>query len=259
MLDKIIQSKDGSLLLMSILIMAGMVTGASSFAVITMQNLKQSISVDNGIRAYYAAESGVEDALFEIRKNETAITSMSSSGSLSNAGTWDRTIAKDVQSLTKDIDKNDFWEINLFDADSSLSSLSNPIKSIKLAWTGIGTEWVQVQIIPWSTSGTIGDPSEQVFPSASNLAIVNLLDSTSALYRVRIKALYSDISDMTVTAYSALNAAQGSQVNIPGFITLHATGEFSRTNQVIRAQMPHKSPLGGNFGYVLFSEESLIK
>ena len=258
MLDKIIQSKDGSLLLMSILIMAGMVTGASSFAVITMQNLKQSISVDNGIRAYYAAESGIEDALFEIRKNETAITSMSSSGSLSNAGTWDRTIAKDVQSLTKDIDKNDFLEINLFDADSSLSSLSNPIKSIKLAWTGIGTEWVQVQIIPWSTSSTIGDPSEQVFSSASNPAIVNLLDSTATLYRVRIKVLYSDISDITVTAYSGLNAG-GVQVNIPGYLTIYSTGEFSRTNQVVRAQMSHRAPLSGNFGYVLFSEESLIK
>jgi len=258
MLDKILKSNEGSLLLMSILIMASMVTAASSFSVITMQNLKQSISIDNGIRAFYSAESGIEDALYEIRKNETEISSISLSGSLSNSASWDRTIAKDIQQLTQDIDKNDFWEINLYDADSSLSSLSNPIKSIKLSWTGDDSEWVEAQIIPWTTGGTIGTPTEQLFSSASNPAIVNLLDSTSNLYRVRLKALYSDITDMTITAWSELNAS-GNQVNIPGFLTIYSIGEFSRTNQSLRAQMSHRAPLSNNFGYVLFSEESLVK
>jgi len=258
MLDKILKSNQGSLMLMSILIMASMVTAASSYGVIAIQNIRQSISVDNGIRAYYTAESGIEDALYEIRKNETSLSSMDSSGALSNTGTWDRVITKDIQQLTKDILKNDFWEVNLYDADFSLSSLSNPIKSIKLAWTGTGSEWIEVQIIPWTSTGSIGTPTEQLFSSASNPAIVNLLDSTSTLYRIRVKALYSDIADMTITAHSGLNAG-GSQVDIPGFLTIYSTGEFSRVNQVVRAQMPHRAPLSGNFGYVLFSEEDLIK
>ena len=218
------KNHEGSLLLMSILILSGIVASASSFAVITMQNLKQSISIDNGIRAYYAAETGAEDALWEIRKNETPISELDGDigGILNSSGTWSRTVDKTITQLTKDIAKNDFWEINLFDADSSLSALSNPIKSVQLSWAGSGSEWVQVQIMPWDSNGAIGTPSEKIFSASSNPAIVNLQDSSNSLYRLRIKALYSDISDMTITAYSNIDKG-GSQVHIPGFLTIYST------------------------------------
>lgn len=253
-----LRDQQGSLLLMSILILSGIMTAASSFGIITIQNLRQSVLIDNGVRAFYAAESGIEDGLYELRKNETAVASMGASGALSNAATWDRTVATDIQSLTRDLDENDTWEISLFDPDSSLSSLASTVKSLKLAWTGSGSEWVQAQIIPWTTSGTLGAPSTQLFSAASNPATVNLQDASTVLYRVRIKALYGGITDMTVKAYSGLNLG-GSQVDVPGYITMYSTGEYSLSNQVVRAQMPHRPPLSGQFGYVLFSEEDLIK
>jgi len=245
-------------MLMSILILSGITTAASSFGILTIQNLRQSVLVDNGLRAFYAAESGIEDGLYELRKNETVVSSMASSGALSNGGTWDRTVATDIASLTQDVDEHDTWEISLYDPDSSLSSLTNTVKSLKLAWTGSGSEWVHAQIIPWTTLGTLGAPSTQLFSAASNPATINLQDASSVLYRVRLKALYGDITDMTVTAYSGLNLG-GSQVDIPGYITMYATGEYSLANQVVRARFPHRSPLSGQFGYVLFSEEDLIK
>jgi len=243
---------------MSLLILSGMVTAASSFAVISLSNLQQSILIDNGIRAFYAAESGVEDGLYELRHNETAVSSLNLSGSISNGGTWTRTVNTTMQQLTQDVDTNDFWEINIYDPDASLSSISSPIKSLRLAWTGSGSEWVEVQITPWNTAGALGAPTTQIFSSVSNPAIVNLQDTTATLYRVRIKALYSDITNMTVTAYSGLNAG-GSQVSIPAYITMYVTGLYSRVNQVVRAQLPHRAPIGGQFGYVLFSEQDLIK
>lgn len=251
-------SQEGSLLLMSILILSGMITAASSFGVISLSNLRQSILVDNGIRAYYAAESGVEDGLYELRRNETAVASLGSSGSLSNGSTWTRTTAATIQSLARGINENDTWEINLYDPDASLAPLAATVKSLRLGWTGSGSEWIEVQITPWTTSGTLGTPTTQAFSAASNPATVNLQDATTALYRVRIKALYAGVTSMTATAYSGLNLG-GSQVNIPGYITMYSTGAYSRANQVVRAQMPHRPPMSGQFGYVLFSEEDLIK
>ncbi|MEK7188924.1 MAG: hypothetical protein AAB671_00240 [Patescibacteria group bacterium] len=248
----------GSLLLMSILILSGIITAASSFGIVTIQNLRQSALTDNGLRAFYAAESGIEDGLYELRKNETAVASMDASGALSNAATWDRTVATTIQSLTQALDENETWEISLFGPDASLSALASTVKSLKLAWTGTGSEWVEVQITPWTTTGTLGTPSTQTFSAASNPATVNLQDTGTALYRVRIKALYANITSMTVTAYSGLNLG-GLQVNIPAYITMYATGEYSLANQVVRARMPHRPPLSGQFGYVLFSEEDLIK
>ncbi len=253
-----IKSKQGTLLLMAILILAGMITAASSLAIITMNNLNQAILVDNGIRAFYSAESGVEDALYEIRKDETPISELPSSGSLSSGAQWDRDIEVSIQQMEFDIEENDFQYIDLYDPDTSLSPLDDTIKSLRIEWVGDGSEWLEVQIVPWITDGTIGVPSGQLFSAASNPAVVNLQDSPSTLYRVRIKALYSDIKDVTVRAYSGLNLG-GSRVNIPGFLTIYSTGEFSRTNQVVRAMMPHRGALSGQFGYVLFSEEDLIK
>jgi hypothetical protein len=257
-LKQALLNKRGSLLLMSILILSGMITAASSFGVLTLQNLKQSILIDNGVRAFYAAESGVEDGLYELRRKETTVTSMDTTGSLSNTGTWSRSITTNIQSLTQNIDENDVWHIDLFDADTSISALSTAIKSIKLSWTGTGSEWIEVQITPWDTTGAIGTPTTQIFSSASNPATVNLIDSSTTLYRIRIKSLYADITNMSVTAYSGLNAG-GSQVNIPGYITMYSTGAFSRANQVVRAQMPHRASLSGQFGYVLFSEDDITK
>ncbi len=252
------RSQEGSLLLMSILILSGMITAASSFGVISLSNLKQSILTDNGARAFYAAESGVEDALYELRKNETAVASLASSGSLSNGGTWTRTVSTTIQSITRDIKKNDFFEVDLYDPDASLSSLGAPARSLKLAWSGSGSEWVEVQVASWTTSGTLGTPSTQTFSATSNPATVNLPDASTALYRVRIKALYGDITGMALSAYSGLNLG-GSPVSIPAYLTVYATGAHSRANQVVRAQMPHRPPLSGQFGYVLFSEQDLIK
>ncbi len=252
------QRQNGSILLMSLLIMSGIVISASTIGIITIQNLQQSILVDHGILSHYAAESAAEDALYEIRKNNTSVSSISLSGNLYNTASWTRSITSTVPLVSGYIKKNDFLHIDLYNPDSSLTSLANPIRSILLSWTGSGSEWVEVQIISWSSSGVFGAQSTQLFSSASNPAVVNLQDSSSIFYRVRIKALYADISNMTITAYSALNAS-GSTVDIPARINMLATGSFGRSKQSLRVTMPQRSPLSGLFGYVIFSEEDLIK
>lgn len=257
-LKQAINSEQGSLLLMSMLILSGIVTAASTTGIVTIQNLRQSIAVDQGLVAFYAAESSIENGLYELRKKETAVSALPASGTLTNTATWERTVTNTVPSLESDISRNDFWEINLYDPDNSLSVLSNPIKSIKIAWTGPGTEWLEAEVEPWTTGGVLGSPVKSLFSSASNPAVVNLQDATTVLYRLRLKALYSNITDATITAWSGLDGG-GSQVNIPAQITMIATGSFRRTKQAVRATMPHRSPLSGVFDYVLFAEDDLVK
>lgn len=255
---KRLATQEGSLLLMSMLILSGIVTAASTMGIVTIQNLRQSIAIDQGLVAFYAAESGIEGGLYELRKKETAAASLPLAGTLTNTATWNRVITTTLPSLQKDIAKNDFWEINLYDADNSLSPLASPIKSVKIAWTGPGTEWIEAEVEPWTTGGVLGTPVKSLFSSASNPAVVNLQDATTVLYRLRIKALYSNLTAVTVTAWSGLNAS-GSQVNIPAQVTMIATGAFRRTKQAVRATMPHRSPLSGIFDYVLFAEDDLVK
>lgn len=257
-LKLVTKSESGSLLLMSMLILSGIVTAASTMGIVTIQNLRQSIAVDQGLVAYYAAESGIEGGLYELRKKETAAASLPLSGTLTNTATWARSIATTLPSLQKDIKQNDFWEVNLYDADASLSPLASPIKSVKIAWTGPGTEWIEAEVEPWTAAGVLDTPVKSLFSSTSNPAIVNLQDATTVLYRLRIKALYSNLTGVTVTAWSGLNAS-GSQVSIPAQVTMISIGSFRRTKQAVRALMPQRGPLSGVFDYVLFAEEDLVK
>lgn len=253
-----LKSQSGSLLLMSMLMLAGIITAAGTMGIITLQNLQQSIAVDQGIVSFYAAESGVEDGLYELRKKETAVASIPLSGTLNNTASWSRTITSTVESLTKDIAKNDFWEINLYDPDSSLSPLSVPIKSVTIAWQGSGVEWIEAEVDSWTATGDLIEPVKTFIPGASNPGVVNFPSATTAVHRLRLKALYGNITDMTVTAFSELDGA-GSRVPLPAQITLFSTGSFSRTKQALRATMPQRSPLSNVFDYVIFSEESLVK
>lgn len=251
-------SEQGSLLLMSMLILSGIVTAAGTVGILTLQNLRQAVNVDQAGIAYYAAESGVEDGLYELRKKETAVASLSASGALSNSATWARSVINTSPTLTKTVAQNDFWEVNLYDPDASLSPLSAPIKSVRLAWTGAGPEWLEAGVTAWNTSGDILPPETQLFSSASNPALINLQDLTSVLYRLRLKALYGDLTDLTITAFAALNGAGGG-VNIPAQLEVTATGSFNDVKQALRATMPHRAPLSGVFEYVIFTEDSLIK
>jgi len=250
------QDQRGSVLLLSLLIMASTLTAASSFGIITIQNLRQSGSVDNGIRAYYAAESAVEDGLYEIRKNLTAVSGMAPTGSLSNGGAWSRSITTTVNQITSSISENDFIYLDLYDPDDSL--VSKNIKQLVLTWSGAGS-WLEVQIAPWKgslwTDSNLGAPTAQVYSVTQSPKTVTLNSLNSLLYRVRLKALYADIDAITVSAKDE----SGADAPIPAQITMYGTGEFSRANQVVRATMPQRSPLSGVADYVLFIEEDLIK
>ena len=258
----LIHTQEGSLLLMSMLVLSGIASAAGTVSILTLQNLRQAVNVDQAGLAYYAAESGVEDSLYELRKKETSVAALLApgfaTGSLSNSATWTRSIVSASPTLTKTVARNDFWEVNLYNPDASLSALAAPIKSVRLAWTGAGPEWLEVEIAAWDTDGNILPSTTQLFSSASNPALVNLQNLTTVLYRLRLKALYGDLTDLTVTAFADLNGV-GAPVDIPAQINITATGSFNDVKQALRATMPHRSPLSGVFEYVIFTEDDLIK
>lgn len=244
---------------MSILILTGIVSAASTLGIITLQNLRQANDIDFSLTAFYAAESGVEDGLYDIRRGEAALASLSLNGVLSNDSSWQRTILGTQEFLTKErIAQNDFWQIDLYDPDVSLSPLFNAVKSLQIDWQGGGAEWLEVEYSPWFADGALGNPVSTLFNAQSKPAIVNLQDANNVLYRVRIKSLYAEITDITVRAYNKLNAG-GAQIDIPAQVTLLSTGQYGRTAQAVRATMPQRTPLSGAFSYVIFTEEDLLK
>lgn len=251
----------GSILLMTLLVLSAIVTAAGTVSIITVQHIRNSSLIDDGVRAFYAAESGIEHGLYAIRKQEISAASIATaSGALSNGGTWDRIITSTVASLASDIAEDDTWQVDLYNPDDSLSQLDTAIQSITINWdhdAAGGSEWVLATIVPWDAgTGTPGIPTAQLFSAVSANPMVNL--SAAQVHRVRIKALYADVQDVAITAYDQTNGA-GSVVNIPASITMYSTGEYAQANSVVRATMPQKTPLSGVFNFVLFAEEDVYK
>lgn len=256
MLKAIKNSQSGSLLLMSILILTGLLSAAGTIGLITLKNLQQANLTDSGLMAIYAAESGVEDALYELRKLGTPAGSIGG-GSLDNLATYTRTVTTLHESINRlSLDKGDSWHIDLISPNGTLAALDNPIKSLLITWQSSGAAWLEVQVTPWDTSGNLGTPITNILDPASS-GIVNLLAGDTILYRVRVKPLYENITNVVVKAYSSFDA--GNQVDLPGQNIILSTGSFGRAKQSLRATMPQRAPLSGAFDYVLFTESDLVK
>jgi len=78
-------------------------------------------------------------------------------------------------------------------------------------------------------------------------------------YRVRIKPLFGDLSDLTVIPYNQ-EGAEGSVVeDLPSQVEIKSIGTLGTFKQALTARVPWKVPLFGLYDYVLFSEGDIIK
>ena len=64
-----IQTKKGSALMLALFMLAGMLVVAMGIGNIVISGIKTSRVQTDSTKAFYAAESGIEKTLFEIRKN----------------------------------------------------------------------------------------------------------------------------------------------------------------------------------------------
>lgn len=67
---RMIQKKDGVVLLLALLMITGVLASAAIFATILLRDIQQTRLLDHSIQAYYLAESGAERALYQTRKLE---------------------------------------------------------------------------------------------------------------------------------------------------------------------------------------------
>ena len=64
------KNNQGSILLLAMLVMAGVVTVSLGTTTLIIAEIQQSVKLDQSVVAYYAAESGVERSLFQARKKQ---------------------------------------------------------------------------------------------------------------------------------------------------------------------------------------------
>lgn len=271
--------QSGNVLLLALLVMAGIMTASLAIGAIVLNEIRQARNVDFLIVAYYAAESGVEQALYKFRKEEAVIncpagecdangfctlgdreSCIRSDGVLGNQAAWERTVDNKELQIYGKIKKDDSFQVDLYDPDGASAAGT---ESVKIEWTpqciSPATSNIEVSYIAGDPTTGWSAASEKRFKySALVSPVINNGFVSTKSYRVRIKALYCDISNLVFTAWANDNAAVP-QVQIPARIVLNSRGKYSTLRQAIKMTMPRRSPMSGLYDYVLFSECSLVK
>lgn len=264
MYDNNYKNQEGSIMVISVLIMSIMSVVVFALSTLLMRQIDFSQNLDNATLAYYGAESSMEEALYDARKQD--IVTLEQEGEFTNNVTWKREITPVQENIVyPKIEKNTFIELDLFDVeDPSCSSFESTgvacnWESMNIDWEGAGS--IQLTITSWETAATIDvDPEnieEDRYISASSPWLLNDLQAFKN-YRIKIKALYDTVENVTVTLYDEDNAS-GSIVSIPNFLTITGQGSYRKNKQALRVRIPRQAPLSSLFDFVIFSEDDIVK
>lgn len=268
---KIINQKKGSVLLLALLVMTGIVTISLATGTLIVNEIRQSSQLDHATVAFYAAESAVERGLYQIRKQNSAVTAINQLTALLNNDASYAIVAQDSEdSVNKTLVQDETSQLDLYEP-YSLNPLNPAIKSLRFDWTGAGS-WLEIRWIPWTSSGALAPNTNQgrYISSADSPYVVNLDAATNYLYKVRITARQAQATNLSITAYSEVDPTvncvplTSCQINIPGRIKIKGVGEYPNnlagaSKQAILVSLPQISPLSGLYDYVLFSEEEIKK
>lgn len=246
------KDQSGNILLLALLIMSGIVGAGVTLATIVISQIRQGSNIESSLVAYYAAESGVEKNLYDIRKTDTPWKNMEDlSGELGKAS-WTSKIESREKQIFRDLKQNDTLQVDLFDPDQISGGAG--VGVLRVDWEdGCEHSSIEMSITAWTPGAGWADNTVK-FLYSSGSETNNSFDTDMA-YRVRIKALYCDINNLAVRAYDTDNKI----VPIPARVIINSVGSFSGVKQAIQATMPRISPMSGLYDYVLFSEESIVK
>ncbi len=283
----------GFILPLSLLILASVTAITASLT----RGLFSGISVARGtsgaVTAYFAAETGVEKALYTVKTLrlaasgtfQNAIDTLNApafSGVLPAPGTSFTVSASKNESINLGLKENQVTTVDLFDPDNLLTAgggvgcLDLNAKDANPSPVNTTVPWLEVTYVQLTPSGAdIGlDPttavetlleSDRLNPLTTQLAVTNLPKQISSLsmtknYRVRFKALYDDIKQLTVVTRQS---CPGNSVDLKSRLVIKVVGAYpansSGTRQAITASASWLTPSSPLFDYALFSEEAIEK
>jgi len=257
---KIIKNNQGTVLLLALLMMASMVVAGVGMGHLILNQLKQAILVDNSVTAYYAADAAIESSLYKYRALGIDLGSLPTSGTLDNGAEWTIEFDSLRSDITTNIAENQTYQVDIFDPDDL--SWAPGVEALKFSWDGPGQ--LEVAYTAWTPAGSLAWPQqdyEVVTPPINfvNPAVIYNAITGSQAYRIRLRAVNGDITNLNITGWSDDAATPGNQIDLPSHIILEANGKVGRARQALMASIPRFAQLSGIWDFVLFSEQPITK
>jgi hypothetical protein len=277
--------KKGAVLIMALIITSGILVLGSELVLFVLHSLQYGRSVDYSTIAQYASESGVENTLWQIRKEERDTLDISrakvSLDTQELGYEWNfldsTNNAIDPTKFSSSVDRiekmflseNESVQVNLYTYQSGGIAHVADIYKMKVSWESSACApadqkpWIETSIVQWDEGNSINWNSAQVKKdfqqplSADTFIFVNFsaYSMNGKPMIVRVKTLFCDLSRFTLT----IHKDDDTVLNIPNYIIANPTGSYRRFQQTSRVVFPQKSALSNMFDFVLFSEDQLQK
>ncbi|MFA5995104.1 MAG: hypothetical protein WCW27_05650 [Patescibacteria group bacterium] len=272
---KLSTNQAGSVLVIVMIMLIIFAAIISTLALIILNNLRFVTSYKQSTLGFMTAESGVEQGLYYAQSARTAKTidptTLNERLQTITAGKTIITQAQDEE-LILSLAENEVNQLHLYTESynktlSYLTTVPDNIGSVQFSWTnnscGDGhvntleisdTAWT-VQEWDSETKNTAMQKTRWVYNECNNGCSFGL--TRDYLYKLRLKALYCDITDLSVKALDINDSTKF--VPLKETITISSVSTTGQYQQTVTANMLWRSPLNNYFDYVLFSEEKVTK
>jgi len=282
----------GMILVITLMITSVLLSIAVGFGVFIISDLRQARQIDNAIMAYYAADAGIEQSLFLIRKNEdiedsTGVKEVQDREVWSglNWG-WNISSSEDHEKmvLRQRIAAGESFKLYFLDR----STLNNAIKvqwqkndnrpntKLQMIFTQLDLQSKNVSgadiLINYADQNLVENfDSSPSYQECKEFLDKELPDNSGGLppydYVVEFKALGSsfDVIDrIIVEGYDTMadcRSVDDQKRNDSAItnITFKSEGRYLNARQEIVAHIPPRDPLTGLLSFVLFSEKEITK
>lgn len=269
---KIKNNQSGTVLLLALIIMSGLVVTGVALGDIIINEIRQSRQLDKAIVSYYAAESAAEKVIFDWR--DTGLLPLPCNETSEVGWSCQKDIGS-VNQLEFSLPKMETQEI-IFYNPADLSEPSN-IESARITWQDADTSniiepWLEVTIMEWNRGATIDWDNadrriiKKVFKCSAEVAVPNVCDtialedelSANKNYIIRLRSLHDDTDHIVAKFYESPAATNLKELNT--YIkSVNVTGIYGGVKQSINVRFPIVGPSSPLFDFVLFSEDSLLK
>ncbi|HNW09430.1 MAG TPA: hypothetical protein PK619_02155 [bacterium] len=289
------KNQQGVIIIFTLVIMSLLLSTALAFSVLILADLRQANLIDNAIIAYYAADAGLEQSLYWLRKTDlervTTLKQSVGSGDLALAGShWN--IEQSVDYETRFFRQRLFngQSVKLYFLGRAGDSRSNPTEKISLEWykgikddstpSNIRLKITFTQLNPQTKEDNVVvyyvDQSPQPLftdSSGGEQYVFDFKDEVVANCQGGCPGPYDYVVEITaVGGELASNADFIDRISVMAYndddvvvkegitnLTIRSQGTKAGSQQEIIAHLPPRDPLSGILGFVLFSEQDIAK
>ncbi len=277
---------------MSLLIGSAITIVGVEIAMFVMSSIRQSRTIDHSIVAYYAAETGAEHLMHQVRKEgRTAFNDLRTTTGTFDDATWSVREYSEPDAITgvfrDSISELQRSTLRASDAvQASLYRKTNQdgyralqgLKSMKVTWSSescsaqrpslemTAVEFQEGATIRWDDQGTQLKKDIQSVPDQDTTIKTVYFNFTNELGNpinkpmvVRVKALYCDLSGATLSLFTDLDGA-GNQMDIPNYFYINPKGVYKGVSrEELKTTFASQDVASSVFDFVLFSQDQITK